>query len=319
MIEFKSLSKTPDATLTNSHYYCDYIELLALVNIDDGIRIDDVYDRFLEDERIRGIGSESGGEENGIWISRVQHWFDELYSRTIHYGEHYPFISENNRIRLREQLDNIHYLYIFLLLCSSLNYITNYHTLTTIFEKCSYFAMKKYLPDVAEVHQFGVSTEKNERYKGKLIEKYKLLAQDLKLVLSDKPNLFRDMDNGDGGVDIVAWVPFKDDPNLDKKQIFMGQSACGKNWNNKQASVDRIKNYLIDLPSNAQNILFVPYDFRDSNRCFCQHGEITASIIFDRHRIIKLVNYSYIADDEIMGEQFEKIIHATLNFKEDII
>lgn len=48
MIEFKLLHKTPNETLCNSHYYCDYLELLALVDCDDGLSINDIYDRFLK-------------------------------------------------------------------------------------------------------------------------------------------------------------------------------------------------------------------------------------------------------------------------------
>ncbi|MEM8279127.1 hypothetical protein Q4R63_18805, partial [Morganella morganii] len=72
------------------------------------------------------------------------------------------------------------------------------------------------------------------------------------------------------------------------------------------------------LPYNAQNILFVPYDFRDSNRYFCQNDEITASLIFDRHRIIKLISM----DDINVGSQMDtvrEIMDYVLSFEEDII
>ncbi|MEM8275587.1 hypothetical protein Q4R63_00625, partial [Morganella morganii] len=290
MIEFKLLDKTPNETLCNSHYYCDYLELLALVDCDDGISVGDIYDRFLEDNKITDIGTENGSVVNEEWMGRISGWFDEINCRVYHYGDSYPFIYDGNRIRKNDNLNVNHNLYILMILCSLLKYINRYHILTTLFEQISYFSLKKYLPRIAEVHVFGVSSERNTRYSGSIDQKYSLLAQDLGLTRSTRPNVFREGDNGDGGVDIVAWVPFRDDPNLDRKQVFLGQSASGKNWVNKQASVDRVKNYIIDLPYNAQNILFVPYDFRDSNRYFCQNDEITASLIFDRHRIIKLIS-----------------------------
>ncbi|MEL0578074.1 hypothetical protein AAGW04_19995 [Pectobacterium aroidearum] len=318
MIEFKLLDKTPNETLCNSHYYCDYLELLALVDCDDGLSVSDIYDRFLEDNKISDIGTENGGLVNEEWMGRISGWFDEIGCRVSSYGDNYPFAYDGNRIRKINNIDKNHQLYILLLLCSLLKYINGYHSLTTLFEKISYVSLRKYLPSIAEVHVFGVSSERNARYSGSIDQKYSLLAQDLGLTRSTRPNVFRDGDNGDGGVDIVAWVPFRDDPNLDRKQIFLGQSASGKNWANKQASVDRVKNYIMDLPSNSQNILFVPYDFRDSNRYFCQNDEITASLIFDRHRIIKLINIDDINIGSWIGT-IQGIMDYALSFEEDII
>ncbi|MGM8741962.1 hypothetical protein ACS6I7_14945 [Enterobacter hormaechei subsp. xiangfangensis] len=318
MIEFKLLDKTPNETLCNSHYYCDYLELLALVDCDDGLSVSDIYDRFLEDNKITDIGTENGSIVNEEWMGRISGWFDEINCRVSHYGDSYPFIYDGNRIRKNNNLNRNHHLYILLLLCSLLKYISGYHSLTTLFEQISYVSLKKYLPKIAEVHVFGVSSERNARYSGSIDQKYSLLAQDLGLTRSTRPNVFRDGDNGDGGVDIVAWVPFRDDPNLDRKQIFLGQSASGKNWANKQASVDKVKNYIMDLPSNSQNILFVPYDFRDSNRYFCQNDEITASLIFDRHRIIKLISIDDINIDSWI-DTIQGIMDYALSFEEDII
>lgn len=318
MIEFKLLDKTPNETLCNSHYYCDYLELLALVDCDDGLSASDIYDRFLEDNKISDIGTENGSIVNEEWMGRISGWFDEINCRMIHYGDNYPFVYDGNRIKKLIDINHNHYIYILLLLCSLLRYIERYHSLTTLFEQISYVSLKKYLPDIAEVHVFGVSSERNERYLGNIEQKYDLLARDLGLTKSTRPNAFRTGDNGDGGVDIVAWVPFRDDPNLDRKQIFLGQSAAGKNWANKQASVDRVKNYIMDLPSNSQNILFVPYDFRDTNRYFCQYDEITASIIFDRHRIIKLINLNDI-NHHPWTEVIQGVMDYALSFEEDIV
>lgn len=318
MINFKSFSKTPSEAYNNSHYFCDYIELLSLVNGEDGVSISDVYDRFWEDEKIRNIGEEQAGESNQEWIGRISSWFDEISARGGHYGAHYPFVFENNRIKRKPNISEEQHLYLLLLLCSSLNYINSYHTLTSLFEKVSFYAMKNFLPAFSEVYVFGVSAGDNDRYVGSLADKYTRLATDLGLTKSSKDNVFRSGDNGDGGLDIVAWVPFKEDPNPERKMIFLGQSAAGKNWAMKQGSVDRTRNYIIDLPYSAQNVLFVPYDFRNYERLFCQNDEITASLIFDRHRIIKLVDQQLLLTDSI-GVQFRDAVGYSLNYIEDIV
>ncbi|HHH2114901.1 TPA: hypothetical protein ACPZUT_000231 [Yersinia enterocolitica] len=318
MIEFKSLSSTPNETLCNSHYYCDYIELLALVDCDDGVAISDIYDRFLEDEKITDIGTENNGRTSEIWSSRINSWFAEVSSRAANYGDYYPFVFDGIRIKKKGSIADIHHIYICLLLCSLLKYLEGYHQVTTIFEKLSYYALKNYLPDSAEVHIFGVSSDRSSKYIGSLEDKFTLLARDLGLTRSLRANIFRPGDNGDGGVDIVAWIPFRGDLNLEHKQIFLGQSASGKNWSSKQASVARVKNYLADLPDNTQNILFVPFDFRDSDRNFCQNDEITASIIFDRHRMIKLIDLNDMYND-VLNDSFQEVISCALAFEEDII
>lgn len=319
MINFKPLTVTPDEAMHNSHYFCDYIELLALTDCDDGIRITGIYDRFLEDNKIEGIGSSNGSQNVEEWNTKINNWFSEIECRKNHYQEYYPFLLTENKLMLKQNLNECNRLYIFFLLCSSFSYIQNYNCLSTVFEKLSCLVFKKYLPNIAEVYNFGASTTQNERYNGSLQQKFSLLAQDLKLKLSDAPNIFNHKNNGDGGVDIVAWIPFRDDLNLDRKQIFVGQSACGKNWVNKQASVDRVKNYLIDLPNNCQNVLFIPYDIRDFQRNFVHRGELTSSIVFDRYRMLKLIDYQNIQTDPIIGPLYCSIMESALAYKEDIV
>ena len=57
MIDFKPLEVTPKQAFSKSHYYCDYIELLALLDCDDGVSQSDIYDRFYDDSVIEDICS----------------------------------------------------------------------------------------------------------------------------------------------------------------------------------------------------------------------------------------------------------------------
>ncbi|VFS30067.1 Uncharacterised protein [Yokenella regensburgei] len=154
MINFKSFSRTPSETLGNSHYFCDYIELLSLINGDDGISISEVYDRFLEDEKIPNIGSEHSGETNQEWEGRIGNWFEEINARNSHYGNQYPFMLTDSRVKRKENISDEQYLYLLLLLCSSLSYVNGYHMLTSLFEKVSYYAMKSFLPSYSKVYVF---------------------------------------------------------------------------------------------------------------------------------------------------------------------
>lgn len=317
MIEFKLLERTPTHAQDKSHHFCDYIELIVLCDSDDGISVSDVYDRFLEDDRIQEIGSDDGAECNEKWIYRIESWFSEVKSRTIAYGDHYPFEFLDKRIKLKENLNENHLVYLGLLLCSSLTYLEKTDIFTSAFEYISFCATKNYLPRIAEVHIFGVSSKNNHRYTGSLENKIKKFAKDINETVSTKPNVFRDRDNGDGGLDIVAWLPFDSDTNLDKKQLLVGQSASGLNWKDKQGSVDRLKNYL-HLTTTPLNVLYVPFDFRDSGRQFSENFLITSDLVFDRHRLIKLLNPEMVFSGEL-GNKFKLCIQAAIDFEESIV
>ncbi|XQF94090.1 hypothetical protein ACOBV9_22410 (plasmid) [Pseudoalteromonas espejiana] len=116
MIDFKPLEVTPKQAFSKSHYYCDYIELLALLDCDDGVSQSDIYDRFYDDSVIEDIGTEDGSETNEIWNHRIQNWFTEIESRAFFYSDFYPFEFQNGRLKKRADLSDRRLTYIGLLL-----------------------------------------------------------------------------------------------------------------------------------------------------------------------------------------------------------
>ena len=171
MIEFYNLEKTPSCARDKTHYYCDYVELLALISGVDGISSSDVYDRFLEDERLSDIGSSKGAEQSESWMSEIDSWFGEVASRSIAYGESYPFLLRDRRLTRKPKTSDKQKIYIGLLLCSSLRHISENKILSSAFEYASFCAMRNYLPTLSEVHIFGVSSGFNSRYSGSLESK----------------------------------------------------------------------------------------------------------------------------------------------------
>lgn len=314
MIEFKSLEKTPECARDKTHHYCDYIELITLCSDEDGISSFDIYDRFQEDGRISSIGTEDGAESNESWVAEIGNWFVELEVRSRSYGNCYPFEFKNSRFVLRADLDDYHLMYLGLLLCSSLRYISNSSVLSSAFEYASLCAMERYLPEVAEVHIFGVSSGNSGKYVGSLENKIRLLSDDIKYPISSRPNVFRAGDNGDGGIDIIAWVPFLDDVNLDKKLFFVGQSAATMEWAKKQHSVERVKSYL-DIEHTLLNCLYVPFDMRDNDRNICEWTIVTTDVLFDRHRMLKLIKPVELFSGSL-GGNFKDLILSAVDFEE---
>lgn len=317
MIEFNKLDKTPNCAKDKTHHYCDYVELIALVNGSDGVSNSDIYDRFLEDDRIASIGSELGAEVNESWVSSIDTWITEIRSRIIAYEECYPFLFCDGRIVRKAELTERNHIYIGLLLCSCLRNFDNTSILSSSFEYASFCAMKKYLPNIAEVHIFGVSSGTVGRYTGSLEIKMRKLAGDTGYNLKSRPNLFRRVDNGDGGADIVAWVPFNNDSNMDKKLFFIGQSASTMAWPDKQHSGERIKSYL-DIENTVLNVLYVPYDMRDYDRNIQEWGQVTTDILFDRQRMINLLDPEDLFSGNI-GQQFKSVIEYAASYSEGIV
>lgn len=314
MIEFKNLERTPSFARDKTHYYCDYIELIALCSDYDGLSNSDVYDRYLEDGKIEDIGSDEGAASNERWVSLIDNWFSELKARLVAYGDYYPFYFNGSRFAFKEELTDKHLMYIGFLLCSSLKYIEKKSLFSSAFEFASLCAMKAYLPKIAEVHTFGVSSKNTGRYVGSLEKKIRLLSQDTRYPISSRPNVFRNGDNGDAGIDIISWLPFYEDINLDKKLLLVGQSASTVEWAQKQHSVDRINSYL-DIETKVLSVLFVPFDMRDYERNINEWTLVTTDILFDRLRMLKLIAPEMLFSGEL-GIEFKSAIRSAIEYVE---
>ncbi len=326
-LELVNVDTPPSLTLSKCHYFCDYIELVALYGSDDIISCEDIYDRFYDsgviNEEQEGVPSEGwiGSDEASMyiqrWRDRISSWFRILSSRQQNYGDVYPFLIDGDTISLKDSLSGKSKLYLGLLLASMNSYHNKTPLFTSVFEEISKLSLRSYLGSNSVVHRFGVSQLSGGRYSGSLRDKMRRLACDIEHQLTNLTHVFREGDNGDGGVDIVAWLPFFGDPNKSRKQLFFGQSATGKKWSSKQGSVVRVKNY-INIPDNAQNVLFVPFDLRDIERRFEEEGDITASLVFDRFRILSLVDEADIWEAE-KGLEFQAAINEAIELEEDLV
>jgi hypothetical protein len=126
MNPIQSIDNVPKELYHKKHYYCDYVEILALINNQDIVSVSDIYDRFKENKDIETINNEE--VEDNIpsdekWNSRIKEWLDNIAVRDRVFDDFYPFIIKNNNIQLKDDLTNAHKLYIFLLLSSSQKYI----------------------------------------------------------------------------------------------------------------------------------------------------------------------------------------------------
>jgi hypothetical protein len=322
-----NINKVPSVSLYKSHYFCDYIELIALINNNDVVSTSDIYDRFYDDEKIKIKNNESdvnlGDETSEVidnWETKIKEWFLILEEREKLFSDFYPFIITNETtIILKAELSDNHKLYIFLLLNSNQKYISsNKSILTSDFEEFSLIALKNYLPVNALSYRFGKSMLNYDRYTGKLINKINLLASDLKYNIKYDEDDFDESDSGDGGLDLVSWIPFSMDEHQNNIQIILSQCATGKEWYKKQYETSKFTSNFIDFKTKVNNAIFIPYDGRRINRKFTEQKEILEDILlFDRIRILNLLQNN---PRNIMSlDSFQMVIDQVIQYEEDIV
>ena len=263
------------------HLYADYVELVTIIT-NDYVSQRDIIDRLidsgvefkLEKEKLDGevgqIDSEVADVEEG-WIVNI---FEYLKERSDNFGDNYPFLINKSGIKLSEEdLNDSQYLYVYLLLSSSLNFFkTVKHELTSEFEKISEKALKSYLPQ-AKVYGFGA----NPHFKGSAREKIKNLGSEINLEVKQRIlEQVSKYNSKEEGLDVVGWIPFKD--NNPNTIIIFGQCACGQNWLNKQNETRRYDRFFESYILPFVHALFVPHDFKNVNGRFDFDGT-TANLV----------------------------------------
>jgi len=288
------------------------------------VSVTDIYDRFYDDGVIQvptSRDNEFGNDISDIndqWDSRIREWFEILNIRKSVFKHFYPFEITDETITLKTDLTGLQKLYIFLLLSANLGYMRNMNLLTSDFEELSLEVLKKYLPNHAEVHRFGKSMLDFDRYTGHIKDKINLLAEDLKYRTKYEAHYFADTDNGDGGLDIVAWIPFEEDENYNNIQVHLCQCATGKEWHKKQDDIDKFYGNYIEFKTQINPTLFIPYDGRNADRTFNEEGKIKKSLMFDRIRILFLLEGN---EERIINNlsSFESIVDKAIEYEEDIV
>ncbi|MCE5207204.1 MAG: hypothetical protein LLG42_02720 [Chloroflexi bacterium] len=282
----------------NIYTWADYIELLALQNLDKEISRADVINRFQERKDLGEIDPNIISDANliGTQDDKLTRFIDDCF-RNLEYrigafGDNYPFtlIEKGKVLRRNENLSNLSKLYIFLLLAANLRYIDkkNGNCITTMFEIVSLEALKNYFPKVASTILFGANhPDADERYKGKLSEKIKNLAEDLNEIHLIKEEDFGPHNTGDDGLDLVAYIPFTDKAR-GMLYVFC-QCACTEEWDKKQNDCSfQTWDSKIDFTCFFSHMVFVPFCFRNATGDWYNYHRISKSILVDRIRLYNL-------------------------------
>ncbi len=309
--------KTPNTSQYIEHYYADFVEIYALFSKEE-VSMSDIFDyvfdvndkNIVEKSKIEISSNEiaSNEAENNDDVSeKIRTIFNICNERKNLFNEdEYPFSIEDNIIKLKPNLSSKQKLYLYLLISSSLNIFNIVDSeITDDFELISYYCLKYFLTSKSVIKKFGANSD----YTGNTISKINQLIADLGLKPNEENiNDISTKNIKERGLDLVAWLPFKDKiPNM---LIFMFQCACGKNWESKQGETELFSNYMY-FNINPIHGMFVPYSMSKTDNRFYQFDRIKKVLFFDRKRIIEqFENCDFLSDIQSL-----KIIEKSLSIR----
>jgi len=319
MTLFDNLDETPKASPL--HLWADWTELLCFTSEDGQISVPELSNKIKEQREDIRLGpdpeqgavddppdplvaaillddavSETDAQanfENGV-RTRADDILKYLVKRAARYLDAYPFeVDSAKRTITLRSTTMTRDLYVYLLFCSLFKYVrvkAREGELAAGFELLAQAAAENYLPADAIVRRFG----SNGRfpapfYNGLLKDTVIQLAKDLgDLTVALRPKDVLSNNRGDGGLDIVAWMPLGD--RLPGMPIFFAQCACTPKWQLKQHSSSHATwRKMIHFPDDTANWCFIPFDFRDLENDWFSRIQIQSSVLFDRFRLVHLL------------------------------
>ncbi len=329
-------------SVKDEHIWADYVELLCLTSLDTTISKAGIVDRINERHDV-GENSPVNDETDNIdhydfnsleetrtmpsaIDSRNEQFIEDVFSHleyrdvnTLKGTYPFEFSPKRNSLSLRSSLSKEQKLYLFFLIASNIRCLTQStkSKVPDLFEVISRDALKNYMPSPTQVYIFGTNTyDDAKRYKGVLVDKIKKLAEDLGDKPHFKPKDFKPTNTGDGGLDIVAWLPFKSGTTGNNIRLF-GQCACTEEWVKKQhTSNTPTWAKRISFGINPINAIFIPFCYHSSNGGWFNEDNIhQGTILFDRIRLMSLL----LNHVESIHESVFEIVDAALQQKSSYV
>lgn len=288
------------------HLWADYVELLCLVSIDgrvskadilDKLQEESPLDKFLEDQD-NILYDDKTDFRDSKQERKSDDWFGHLVYRSSVFDTNncYPFeiTADGDTLVRKNSFTLEHKLYLFLLIASNLEYVSAASLKSQVrydFEAVSEAALKKCLPKQAEIYIFGTGTclSGSKKFKGTFYDKIEALGKELRETVHQKKEKTSPHNSGDGGADLVAWVPMGD--SSVGLLCILGQCACSfKEWKDKQASSSpMVWRQKLNFKVPPVNSCFIPFCFRDNTGDWDIPHNIYETILFDRVRLIYLL------------------------------
>jgi hypothetical protein len=301
-----TLYRSHDFALHDTHHWEDWVELCCIANMDGQTDVASISDRFREERETRkevDVEDDDSNEpqpqvdraeEQDKQYLRVKKWFISLANRERLLGKNYPFElnPENSKLQLKANLTHSQRLYVALLMMSNLHYFNSSQSaLTSSFETMGVEIFRWLLPPHADVHRFGKGSDNKGRYKGHIWKKIKQLADDLSCETNCKKEDFAPNDNGDAGLDLVGWVPWKD--SAPGRLVLLGQCACTPDWAKKQDEASDVRwASKLKFITRPMTVILIPFFLRTPSGAWHRQTDFSGHLVIDRLRLLRTLSAS---------------------------
>jgi hypothetical protein len=336
----KVVGSPPRDALKEVHLWADYVELRCLVAPDraltrgdlvailrldpeDSPESEDPDEDVSQQSDVEQIADASGsGDNNNSAAARAvdnrhrlaNEVFDLIETRYLLYADTYPFDVSGEEIRRLDNLDDVQRTYLFLLSCASGRYVSQHGLLAKSFERLCARVLEMSVPG-ASVHVFGTAQGNNSMFSGNFVARARSLASQLGEVMQPDAEKIARSENGDRGLDVVAFVNPGDD--LSSRLVIFAQAATGREWHVKQHSVTSAAwDQIVQVRSPAVATCLIPLCFRDVAGDWHDASLIHRSWLLDRFRILRQAKKATELGEQIgwEDENATKILEGILDY-----
>lgn len=316
------INRSPNIKKHSLYQWADWMELVCLQDIDgEAICVDNLRDHWNldsgllipeEDESV----SETRDERDDETSAKIYDLMQFLQKRNNLFDEYYPFEVRDGDgfIRKKETITDKHKLYVFFLMAANLRFFHEYESgLTSDFQVISSHVLKEMLPISAIIKAFGTTKNLNiEGYSGNKFAKYKKLAEDVGGHLLVKPEELPNTDTGDGGIDLLAWIPTGD--NAPYMPLYFVQCGCTGDEERMLSKQDEVSSKLWErriARTMPIPVMMTPVCFRDGGGLWFKPTEIR-TVFIDRVRMIYFLNQK-LDDENIQLPQSKDAVDSLLH------
>lgn len=220
----------------------------------------------------------------------------------------YPFVINEQSISLSLNINDKELVYLFLLLVNRMNMqqerIQGGKNATELFEHLCRLDALNYFGNHAKCEVFGTAVSGNFK------DKVNSLLSKLNIRGVYKQPFGGTEHQKDGGVDIVTWIPFKD--NKGSQLIALGQCKTGSNWEYLMKKVDFFDNFSTERPFvDPIYMFFVSEDFGTYK---WEQYSRSCGILFDRKRVMELVPDNIKEVNSVLFSDIQLWVFATMDY-----
>ncbi len=256
----------------------DFVEYNALSDSEGSQSIEALRSRLSapEDELVIS-GTEEGDDKV---LTKLKEALTYCSSRSNSFTI-YPFDVNVNSLNAKNTEGLKSYCYLFLLLANRLDMrkenVQGGKDATELFERLCGCVASEYFGSHSKCEVFGTSVE------GPFKDKVNDILKKMHISGEYKEPFGGTGHHRDGGVDLVAWIPFSD--NKDSCLIAIGQCKTGDTWEGYLKKVDFFLNYSTAIPLvDPLYMFFVTEDFGSYK---WEERSRNAGLLFDRKRILE--------------------------------